>query len=73
MEKINGLTLEEWTNQVDAICEKQYGLTAMDLLGDHLTYDNWSEGISPQEYWDNDLKFEVAESVGHLSEAFKDF
>ena len=42
------MTYEAWVAKIDAILYSKVGLSMADLP-DWLSYDNWSDGVSPEE------------------------
>ena len=45
---INGKTMKQWLNEVDAIINGQIGMSVHDLA-DFPIYDYWSDGVPPSE------------------------
>lgn len=67
MTHINGLNLKEWTQEVDRIVYERYDLGVYCILGDFMSYDLWSDGLSPSEAV-AELEDDINERLGELEE-----
>ena len=54
----NDLTLEEWTQQVDALFWDHFSIGVYEILGDFNSWDMWDGEMSPAEAFD-DLRGDV--------------
>lgn len=61
-EERNGLTLEEWTGQVDALFYDKIGMGVYDVLGDFCSYDMWDGDMTPAEAFE-DLSGDVIDTL----------
>lgn len=43
------MNYKQWIEEVDTLCEREWGLDAISLTGDWLSRDTFDEGLTPKE------------------------
>ena len=64
----SGLTQKEWRTRVDECCQQEFGVGAEDVLGDYKSWTAWHEDVSPEEFWDDDLRFDVEAEASSIAD-----
>ena len=71
-ETVNGLTLKQWTDKVDALFWDRYDIGVYEVLGDFSSWDMWHSEMSPDEAFEDleadaqaeiDIMLEVADKI----------
>jgi hypothetical protein len=68
----NGLTQDQWISKVDELCIKLYGVGIYDVLGDFESWTPWYYGENPEEYWHDELRYEVEAEASLITNILKD-
>lgn len=61
-ETVNGLTLKEWTQQVDALFWDEFSIGVYEILGDFCSWDMWHDEMTPEEAYE-DLSGDARDTV----------